>query len=564
MAGKNGWLKAACNREKQVLLPPRERLLTMPAGLPEYTLGYSALAWMELNLRVASGRFAGVPFRCSQDQALFLLWFYAVDKAGRWVARRAVRRYSKGSGKSPFAAALALFELVGDCRVDRFDSSVPGGVIGRAAPLPLVQIAATSERQTAVTMRQILGFAHKRTAIAKKYELDIGKTYVDTPTGGKLQLLTSSASSAEGHEPSLVICDETEHWTPNNGGVDLWHTLRRNLGKTGNRMLETCNAWSPGRESVAEKSFEDWCSQEEGTLIDEHGVTLYDARIAPFNTVLTDTPGKGEIGLTQALNFVYETQPWVDIEPIKQEIWSPSMPPNISRQFYLNQPTVVEDAWVEPKQWSALADTERELRDGEDIVLFFDGSKSNDHTALVGCCMDDGFIFTIGVWAPEKPLNIVDVNAVDAAVRKTHEQFNVVAFFSDVREWESFAKVTWCDIFKDTIILPAQKNGRSASLVAWDMRSHSYEFACAAEMCKAEIENTLFTHDGNWITARHISNCRMSEYRGHITVKKESPKSPKKIDAAVCVIGARMVYRIVKESQEYASMEKNGNDWWVF
>ena len=56
----------------------------------------------------------------------------------------------------------------------------------------------------------------------------------------------------------------------------------------------------------------------------------------------------------------------------------------------------------------------------------------------------------------------------------------------------------------------------------------------------------------------------MSEYRGHITVKKESPKSPKKIDAAVCVIGARMVYRIVKESQEYASMKENGNDWWVF
>jgi hypothetical protein len=38
---------------------------------------------------------------------------------------------------------------------------------------------------------------------------------------------------------------------PNNGGVDLYETLDRNLAKSNSRMIETCNAWEPGAGSVA-------------------------------------------------------------------------------------------------------------------------------------------------------------------------------------------------------------------------------------------------------------------------------------------------------------------------
>lgn len=563
MAKRFDELKVLGDRAVQAGLPPRERSVTLPPSLPKFSLGYSALAWMEMNLKVPSGPLAGQPFRASPDQAIFLLWFYAVDENGAWLYTRSIRRLAKGSGKTPFAAAIALFELLGPCRVHHFDSRVPGGVVGKPVHLPLVQIAATSEQQTGVTMRVLRGMAHKRTALAKKYELDTGKTYIDTPTGGKVQLLTSSAASAEGAESSFVIADETEHWKSGNGGIDLWHTLRRNLAKTGSRMLETCNAWAPGAESVAEQSFEDWCSQEEGKTVDD-GSVLYDARVAPAWSSLSDTPDGDELSVTDVLRFIYAPQPWVAVDAIKREIWSPSMPPSVSRRFYFNQPTVAEDAWVLPEQWSALAESERELIDGEEVVLFFDGSKSGDHTALVGCCMSDGHVFTVGVWEPGKVSGLVDVNAIDATVARTRERFRVVAFWSDVREWESFAKVSWPELFQDSILVPAQKHGKAASLVAWDMRSHGFDFAVAAEMCKAEIEDGLFTHDGNWITSQHVGNARMAEQRGHITVKKESPKSPKKIDAAVCVIGARMVYRAVRESPEWGAYVGSTEDWVVY
>jgi phage terminase large subunit-like protein len=77
-------------------------------------------------------------------------------------------------------------------------------------------------------------------------------------------------------------------------------------------------------------------------------------------------------------------------------------PEDVSRRFYFNQPTAAEDAWVTPMEWAALADATRVVADGEDVVLFFDGSKSRDATALVGCCMSDGYIFTVNVWEPTR------------------------------------------------------------------------------------------------------------------------------------------------------------------
>ena len=557
------WLKQCNDRAVQANLPPRERTVTLPPGLPKFTLGYEALAWIETNLKVPSGPRAGRPFEASIDQALFLLWFYAVDENGKWLYNRGVRRLAKGSGKTPFAAAMALFELLGPARVMVFDETVPGGVVGMPVHLPLVQIAATSEQQTGVTMRVLRGMAHKRTALAKKYQLDTGKTYVETPEGGKIQLLTSSATSAEGFESSFVIADETEHWTPGVGGPDMAQTLRRNLAKTGNRMLETCNAWIPGRDSVSESSFDDWCEQEEGNTVADQKV-LYDARVAPANTVLTDTPEPNEVSITDALQFVYEPMPWAAVDAMKQEIWSPSTPTSVSRRFYLNQPNARDDAWVTLQDWAVLANPDRELVEGEDIVMFFDGSKSNDHSALVGCCMSDGFIFTIGVWKPEKLTGTVNYRAIDSTVTRMKDTYNVVAFWADVREFESFVKVSWPERFGDELLVPAQAHGKAASSIAWDMRSHGYDFAMATEMCHAEIEDGMFQHDGNWETSKHIGNCRMTERRGHITVKKESPKSPNKIDAAVCVIGARMVYRAVKASPEWENYLGATEDWVVY
>ena len=463
---------------------------------------------------------------------------------------------------SPFAAALCLFELLGPCRYDGFDRHAPFGVRAKPMSMPLVQIVACSEAQTQNTIRMVRAFCQKKGSLARKYDLEVAKTFIETPDGGKLQQMTSSASSMEGGEVSFVVGDELEHWVPSQGGPAMLQTIQQNAAKMGGRFMGTCNAWVPGEQSSAEAVFEAWCDQEDGLTRGKTKI-LYDARIAPPNTVLTDEPEEGQVGLTKALEYVYEDCPWVNLESIKEQIWSPEYPESRSIRFFLNRPNAAEASWITLEEWTQLRKPDRKVEPGEKIVMFFDGSKSNDHTALVGCCMEDGHIFKIGHWKPEKPLGVVNVAAVDAGVRRAFDTYNVVAFWADVREWESFTRTAWPEDFGDRLIVPAVRGGMSASPIAWDMRSHAYQFAEAAETAFTEIQQQAFTHDGDSALGEHVSNCRVNEFKGRWSVKKESPKSSKKIDLAVCMIGARMLYRYVKSSKEWADMNKPVGAWTV-
>lgn len=518
---------------------------TLPEGVPELTLGWGVIGWAATFLRQPNGPAAGRQWAPTLGQARFLLWWYAVDPSGLWLFNHGVRRLAKGSGKSPFAAVLSLAELCGPVRLEDFDPAVKGGCAGRRVDMPLVQIAATAESQTENTMRMVRAFAPKGSKLATAYRLDPGKKTFFLPPEGTLKVITSSASAAEGAEATHTTADETEHWDSSNGGVELHATLLDNLTKSGSRMLQTENAWVPGAGSIAESTWETWQAQQEGRVKGSARI-LYDARVAPADTDLAD-----EASLMRGLEFVYDDCWWQKLEPIRDRIWSLNARPDDSRRKYLNQPTAALDAWTTPMAWAALTDAGRVVADGESVVLFFDGSKSRDATALVGCCMSDGHVFTAGVWEPDPSHDSdteVDAADVDRVVRGAFERWDVVAFFADVREWESFVKVAWPHAFGDGLIVWASPSKRQPEAIAWDMRGHVAEFGEACETCEGEIAEGAFTHDGDSRTARHVANARRRPRAGRIGVGKESPDSPKKIDAAVCVIGARMVRRIVLAS----------------
>lgn len=527
---------------------PQERLATLPEGLPKFTLGYEALAWAAKYLRHPNGIRAGKAWQFTREQARFVLWFYALDENGRWLFHHGARRLAKGSGKSPFAAVMALIELLAPVRFDHWDPDVPGGVVGKPVSMPWVQIAAVSLDQTENTMRMVRAMASPANAPAlhRDYSLDVGKTQIFVQPEGKLEVITSSAATAEGAESTFVIGDELEHWTPSNGGAELHATLMDNLSKSGSRMLETLNAWKPGINSAGESTFNDWVLQETGRSKNESRI-LYDARQAPHDTEMGDSDS-----LRAALEWVYADCPWSDIDAIMTRIWSPSAQVDDSKRKYLNWPVASSDSWCDPQDWAQMARPDIDVAPGEDIVMFFDGSLSNDHTALIGCRMDDGHIFTIGVWQPkaadpdDKPM--VDVQAVDDRVDFAFATWNVIGFYADVREWESFTKVAWPERYRDRLELWATSRGaQQPEPIAWDMRGKDFQFTTAAELAEAEVMQHSFTHDGNPLLTEHVLNARRHEGRFGITVRKESRKSAKKIDACVCMIGARMVWRLARE-----------------
>lgn len=535
---------------------PASRLSTLPPGEPALTLGYEAASWAHEWLVQPNGPRAGQPFRLTFDQFRFLLWWYSVDADGHWLYNHGVRRLAKGSGKSPFAAVLALIEFCAPVRLERFDDRLPGGCRGKPVDMPLVQIAATAESQTANTMRMVRAFAPKGSKVVEAFGLDPGKTRYYKVPEGTLEVITSSATAAEGAEGSFTIGDETEHWRPSNGGVDLSATLQDNLAKSGSRMLETSNAWVPGAETVAESTWDAWVAQEEGRTRGDASI-LYDARLAPPDTDMSDPDS-----LRKALEWVYGDCDWKRTTPdgppnvrsIMERIWTPTARVDDSKRKYLNWPTVAEDAWTTPEAWARLAKP-RMVSPTEEIVLFFDGSKSRDATALVACCMDDGHVFVPKqidgspcIWEP-KPAHdtddVVPVVEVSLAVDHVFATMNVVGFFADVQEWESFTKIDWPTKHRDRLRVMSVPGGKDPQHIAWDMRSHDMDFTRAAELVEAEINDRLFTHDDNPILARHVANMRRRPNRWGVSVGKESRSSPKKIDAGVCMVGARMVRRLV-------------------
>ena len=268
---------------------------------------------------------------------------------------------------------------------------------------------------------------------------------------------------------------------------------------------------------------------------------MYDARIAPPDTDLSDYDS-----LLSGLQWVYEDAWWVNPQTRITRIWHKSSRPDDSKRKYLNWPTAAEGKWCDPQEWAVLAEP-RELVDGERVVLFFDGSKTRDATACVGCCMSDGYVFTVGVWEPVDGVP-VDAEQIDARVRAQFDRFDVIGFFADVREWEGYVKTTWPNLWRDQIDhkMWAVPGGKMPEPIAWDMRSHSRDFALAAELVATEIQEKAFRHDGDAVVARHVGNAYQYEtqWQGAISVRKDTPNSPDKIDACVCVIGARMVYRL--------------------
>src|SRR5665213_2268514 len=97
---------------------------SVPGEVP--TLGPQVIDWMAEYLIVPDGPAAGQPLVLYPEQEQFILRFYALDPSFRGPAvhgntienarrvRRAVLSRSKGWGKSPIMAALALAESLAD------------------------------------------------------------------------------------------------------------------------------------------------------------------------------------------------------------------------------------------------------------------------------------------------------------------------------------------------------------------------------------------------------------------------------------------------------------------
>ena len=502
--------------------------------LPGLTLGWQAIGWSAETLLQPDGPDAGKPWTWTLEQVRLLLWWYALDERGRFVYRRGVLRRLKGWGKDPFAAAVSAIEFLGPCRFAGWSSD--GSPLAKPHPAPWVQIAAVSKDQTRNTMTLFPGLFGGKDR-ARKLGVDLGKEIIYGPGSARIEAVTSSPRAIEGGRPSLVVKNETHHWLRNNDGLEMSKAVSRNLAKSRDgsaRALAITNAHEPGENSDAENDWDAWQKIASGRS--KATGFLYDSLEAPPGTRLSDVE-QLRAGLVAARG----DSTWLDVDRLVEEILDPGTSPSMSRRFYLNQVVAAEDAFLAPAEWETRS-TGQPLADGDTVALFFDGSKTDDHTGLVACRIDDGHLDVAGYWVPEEE---IDRDEVHGGVCRAFDRFDVVAFYADVAEWESYID-RWRDEFGDRLLVnAASASGKKAHAIAWDMRGRTAEFSEAVERFAADVHSEDLTHSGDRALAAHVANAKRAGNRWGYSLRKEHRESDRKIDLAVCAVGARMARRDV-------------------
>lgn len=590
--------------------------------LPERTLGWQIQAWIEgipafgvpgnLNALDDTDEWGDpLPFRLTGEQLRFILWMYAVDEHGKFIFRDIVLQRLKGWGKDPLAAVITAVEFVGPSRFAGWAAEdAPafglrkGDPVARRHQRSWIQIAAVSHKQTVNTMSLFPGLFTD--ACIEEHGIDLGKETIYAH-GGKCRIesVTSNPRTLEGGRPTLVIKNETHHWLENNNGHAMSEVIDRNITKAKGgqaRTLSITNAYNPGEDSVAQQERESWEAEvESGWRV----TTMYDSLEAHKNALLYlpdvltgfDDDGKktfrepSEEEVRAYVGAVIEAvrgdATWLDVENIVTAILRPRADVNLSRRFYYNQVLAAEDAWVHSDAVRASIDPmvtamRRELhadplRTGwapvgvdEPMVMFFDGSKSRDSTALVGCRVSDGYTFLIGVWQQPKGFRgkryLIPRGEVNKRVNEAHQRFNVVAFFADpshaledddvTRYWDSYID-QWHQNWHQQYLFWATKSGDGQHSIMWDMTSpaHQQTFVWAAERFQGEMEAKndveefapTFQTCGHPIFMKHLRNARAYDHpKGYgVSLHKGSRTSKAKIDLAVAAVGARMLRRMV-------------------
>lgn len=514
--------------------------------LPERTIGWDALAWAGVWLNGAGG----APWVYTMEQARFLLWFYAVNDAGTFLYPNSVLQRLKGWGKDPLAATMSAIAMIGPSVPDVLAS---GEAVGRPEPDAWIQLIAVAQEQTANTMK--LFPALFSSECRRHYGVQVGKQNVwamgDTR---QIQAITSNPLTVEGGRPTFVLRNETQNWVSSNNGLAMAAAVDGNVAKSSRqaRILDICNAYVDGRDSLAQRTREAWEKTQGPSATHREFGLMYDSREAPPEAPLTAE------AVPEVLEGVRGDAVWLDPDRVLKSILDPRNPPSESRRKWYNQVAAEEDAWVSHREWDPLADSTLVLEPADEIVMFFDGGKSDDATALVGCRVLDGAVFTLGMWQrpPEARANgwVAPRDRIDEVVRGLLDTHNVVALWADPSHtrddetmslfWDSTID-GWHRDYGRRLRLWAQPSRSKGHSVLWDMSDpqHAREFVEQVGRTTSEIGSRELVHDGDVRLRNHVLNARRMPTKWGVSLGKNHRESRRKIDLAVAMVGSRLARR---------------------
>jgi hypothetical protein len=547
----------------------------------ERSLGLLAAWWIETFTVHGPGAVQGEPSLLVDEFFEFVNDCYALDANGKRLYDSAFFSRPKGCDKSGLASKIALFEAFGPCRflgwaeggetftyLGETYTYERGEAMGKPVRVPYVRIMATEEGQTG-NVYDVIHF-NLSNEDAPLYQLraygqvDVGLTRIILADGGEITPSTSGAASKDGGKETFVVFDESHLYVVPQLR-QMYSTVTRNTRKRkkeGSWFIETTTMYAPGQESIAEATYQlaDLIEQKKA----RRARLLFDHRWGDCED-LSD-----EVALRNAINDAFgDAMQWNDVEGIIDGIFDPREAEVNSRRYFLNALTEGANAWVNISIITKLQDAARSplfepprrlpgAAVREKITLGFDGSITDDATALIACRVSDRHLFPILIEevpdGPEAKGWSVNREAFDNAVAKAFRDFDVVGFYGDPPHWQDYVDA-WARRYEDHLKVHA--SGRHS--IEWWTNRHA-QMSLALERLHTAMMIGDMSMDGSdtaiaAVMRKHFLNARVWQRSAGAVIGKDRKGSSFKMDAAVAAtlaFEAAADYR-AKDHKEKAS-----------
>lgn len=513
--------------------------------LPEHSIGWAVIEWCELWLLQPDGPNAGEPWRFTNEQKRFLIHWYTVDQRGRFKYRAGMLRRMKGWGKDPFCAAICCAEFLGPCRFVGWDEK--GEPQSEAHYAATVQIAAVSQDQVKRNTMSLFPAMFSANAI-REYELDIGKEIIWAHKGRcRVEMLTASARSAEGPRPTFIVKNESQHWIPSNGGIEMSEVCARNVAKSRDgsaRTLSISNAHAPGELSDAESDYEAAMQGDPGFMYDS--LEASDAVVEVLRLLKYEKQAEREQErlrdiLRAELEWCRGDSVWLDVDRLLDECLAPKTRMNEALRFYFNRLAASDERAFRLERWRDLAKPGWKPEPGSVQVLGFDGSVNDDWTALIATDVSSGTQWVAGIWEPRLEDSgewRIDVGEVDATVSSIMDTYQVWRMNADPYYWMEMLSAwasRWNSPGHEAVVSFSTTNLKATALATLAFQN--------------AIETGVLFNDGDDRMSWAINNAhkRMLSFRDDKgepmwVIQKERPGSPLKIDPAMAAILSYWAY----------------------
>lgn len=459
---------------KAAITAPPLDLRRLPKGGPDRVVRF-----IERFVKVPRGHGARKPMKLRPWQRQIIATMYADPRP-----RAGLVSLPRGNGKTSLAAALALFHL--------FAEDVES---------PQVLCVASDERQAQITFDLARRMIELNDDLMQRCH--IFKDRITVPhTNGELRALPSQAAALQGYDPTFAIVDELHVVTP-----DVWEAVTLAAGKRPHSLTLAISTPAGDRDGVM------WTLVEHGRNNDDPSFRFIEYA-APADCALDDekawkvaNPALGDFLAIDALRATMRTS--------RESAF---------RRYRLGQWVSNDRSWLSYESWmTCFAD--REVPDGTEITIGFDGSASGDQTAIVGCTLEDvPHLFLLGLWSNPGDVHWrVPRREVAQVVEACFEQFDVVELAADPWGWRTELE-TWAGYWPGRII-------------EWPTNLASRMGPATDRFRQAVIEKRL-THDGDKRMAAHVANAVAKVTAAGEVIVKDERNSPRKIDAAVAAIVA--------------------------